>query len=462
MFSKTATVAASLGLMAGAPAGEAAAPLGSYTLKLDQPVFLDGVRGVYTPTPAYDWAQGEAGCEQGFTPCWEATLDVPAGAARLRVAIDNRWDLDAGDGNSYALRMISPSGQASRHGGALSAEAFIDDPEAGRWKAVVIAFRASGGPRSGFRLRSRAESPEGQARAARALSKNATQEGALLPNLRMLPPYEFTLETPGTLLPASLSFYDVDQARGVAPTDGCLPSEIVDYGARRCLRFSFGPENVGAGRLELRLRPDSEEVGSAPMWQQIQQDDGTFVERRAGRVDYHPEHAHFHVNAFSAQAFRVVDLDRGQLEPVGDGFKQGFCPEDMRIANWGSFANESDAALTQDCEAMGPKHVPSGQEMRLGIGRGWADVYLYSYERSYVDLGDGGDGLFVVGVGTNLDSDDAGYSIAESDARDNQSYALVRVSGDRVELLERGYGSDPWDPAKVVIDDPLLPATADE
>jgi hypothetical protein len=40
----------------------------------------------------------------------------------------------------------------------------------------------------------------------------------------------------------------------------------------------------------------------------------------------------------------------------------------------------------------------------------------------------------------------------ETDYDDNVAYTYFQVSGDEVRVLERGHGTDPWDPHKVVLD----------
>lgn len=34
---------------------------------------------------------------------------------------------------------------------------------------------------------------------------------------------------------------------------------------------------------------------------------------------------------------------------------------------------------------------------------------------------------------------------------DNFSYTYIRITGSAIEILERGYGADPWDPNKTVV-----------
>jgi hypothetical protein len=50
-------------------------------------------------------------------------------------------------------------------------------------------------------------------------------------------------------------------------------------------------------------------------------------------------------------------------------------------------------------------------------------------------------------VRTTADKDN---HVLEENENDNTSYALIRVTGENVTILERGQGTDPWDPRKVV------------
>jgi hypothetical protein len=55
-------------------------------------------------------------------------------------------------------------------------------------------------------------------------------------------------------------------------------------------------------------------------------------------------------------------------------------------------------------------------------------------------------------VANNLDAPNT--RILESNEDDNHSYAFIEVTPlplREVRVLERGYGSDPWDPAKQVL-----------
>ncbi len=84
--------------------------------------------------------------------------------------------------------------------------------------------------------------------------------------------------------------------------------------------------------------------------------------------------------------------------------------------------------------------------MRLSAG--WADVYSWALPGNFVDFGTNGDGLYVV-----VSEADPDNVVLESDDSDNAGYALIRVKGSEVDILERGLGFSPWDSHKEVIND---------
>ena len=72
---------------------------------------------------------------------------------------------------------------------------------------------------------------------------------------------------------------------------------------------------------------------------------------------------------------------------------------------------------------------------------------MYRWQRpgQYVEFDGKGDGLYV--IRSTVDAENA---ILETDETDNTSYALIKVVGRTVDIIERGRGMDPWDPEKIV------------
>jgi hypothetical protein len=139
----------------------------------------------------------------------------------------------------------------------------------------------------------------------------------------------------------------------------------------------------------------------------------------------------------------VVDDQSGELAAAGEGRKVGFCMADFLIAEWRSFDQDPQGGSGSTCFGL---DGPVGT--RMGLTKGWGDVYKYSYEGNYVDFGANPDGLYIVRYAA-----DPGNVISETVEDDNFAYAYIRVTGDDIEVLERGYGVSPWDPYKTVADD---------
>lgn len=75
-------------------------------------------------------------------------------------------------------------------------------------------------------------------------------------------------------------------------------------------------------------------------------------------------------------------------------------------------------------------------------------------EGNFVKFSRAGDGLYVVrGLTDPADGTNPIGTILESDEEDNAAYAYIAARGSCVRLLERGRGTSPWDPDKVVIHD---------
>jgi hypothetical protein len=81
----------------------------------------------------------------------------------------------------------------------------------------------------------------------------------------------------------------------------------------------------------------------------------------------------------------------------------------------------------------------------LALTRGWGDVYRWQRPGQYVDFTGNGDGYYV--VRTTVDK---GNTTLETDETNNSAYAYAKITARRVELIERGWGTGPFDPQKTV------------
>ena len=360
-------------------------------------------------------------------------LDVPAGGWRLRVSFDHP---DFRDG--YDFSVVSPDGQETHGTGYTSSEIAIDRPQAGRWQVRASMVDPAD---TRFRLRALLE------RSAPTRGRGRQQ---LLPNLRLVPPHEFTFS--GGL--GSLAGLGPNvQVGGV----GCTPDDIASYQPTRCLRFSLGPANLGPGPFEMVFESGQGIVTPGQAKQRIHLADGSVVERLAGEFEYHKTHAHYHHTGFGTlELMKVTNPAKGTMVRAGTGPKQGFCTADIMLAEWSSFANDPQNASPSQCLAEGGStghNNPTGTAMAISVG--WADLYSWEQDGNFVDFGTNGDGRYVV----RSTADAAGH-VLESNENDNTSYAYIEVKGESIRVLERGIGTSPWDKRKRLATDWLNPVAA--
>lgn len=333
-------------------------------------------------------------------------LDVGEGW-RLRVGIDH-----ATVGDVFTATLTDPSGASSSFtpgSGLYSAEDIVSLPAPGMW---TLRVEAPGARDPRFRLRALLE------------QLPAEHEGdpvQVLPNLQALPPYQLAFVTPisnGLLGGAPMG----EQLPGGRVT--CHPEEVIEEGAVRCLRMTFGVRNTGDGPMQLHY------PGGAPLdrvlFQRIRITDGSFVDREAGRAVYHKTHAHYHHDQAVGLQLFAVDAD-GELVAAGAEHRKGFAHRDELLREWWRF-------------------YPRWPSFGFGLAAGWGDYYEWDRPGNYIDFGFNGDGDYVL----RMSADPVG-GILESNEQDNASYTYFRVAGEDVEVLETGRGRDPWDPCKIVM-----------
>lgn len=343
-------------------------------------------------------------------------------------------------------------------------------PAVGTWTIRVI-------PESvvdmAFRMRAKLEAPA------------PDPAGLLYPNLRVIPPFEvgfpvtavgFGPGVPGIPGGRSCTVTEITEPLEQRVVEGTPPDPNATGVPQLCLRYSMGLENAGDGVLRLvgQVPGDPAEraeggfgLTETPLIQQVCNFKGEECEaqklRPAGR--FHPRHFHNHFqNAYFFELFEVGEgWRRGDpapedLEKVGDGRKLGVDPGNETLADWGRFyqlrrdffGKEQDVSHCEDFATGGPGG-PCG-EMRLQAG--WGDVYEWNRDGNYVDFpqSESLPGMPKEGFYVLRGTADIGNQIVESDETDNVSYAFFEVSQDgKVELIERGYGTHPWDPQKIVL-----------
>ena len=402
-----------MGALGPLAAGAAERPRLVGSLRLGEAVFWDGARvkgyeapPVMAPDP----------CEQG--QCWSYSLRLEEAGYRLRVGIDVPMRDD-----EFHYEVLDPSGRrlaSDFNGNQYNTEAFVAQPKAGIWTINVSTSDATD---SAFRMRAKLE----------AKPRKETSLRLTPPNLRVIPPFEFGFVAPANPLNGSWPPDDLNPPLQVGPLApvSCAADEMAEDGAVRCLRFSAGPTNAGEGPFHLLLG------GDGKVEQRVYRADGSYFDRPAGEHEFHKTHAHNHYkDVLTYRLFKVSDRKRGGLEEVGRGVKSGFCPADQAFAEWRSFAQAAAYSTPGDCSST------------MGLSTGWGDVYRWQRPGQYVEFGDNSDGLYVVRATADIKG-----NVLESDESDNSGYALIRITGSEVEILERGRGLHPWDRSKTVLPD---------
>lgn len=238
----------------------------------------------------------------------------------------------------------------------------------------------------------------------------------VLPDLVPQSPYELI----GPVTTFSLTF-GVDAPLIV---DGCYPEERVRKGAERCLRFDTIVGNVGEGAFELAygLRK-GKPVGAM---QRIYRRDGSFEDRFAVRSDFHPTHAHFHVDGFYVSRLWKAGPDGARLgeAPVARGDKNGFCPEDSEPVE----GRPDDGQRHYSC--FTPDEPSQRGFQVVGVSAGWQDVYTASLPDQFVEITGVPDGQYVLEI--ELDPHDV---FVESDDSNNTICLMVALEGSAAEIV---------------------------
>ncbi|MDQ3952244.1 MAG: hypothetical protein M3279_04675, partial [Actinomycetota bacterium] len=330
-------------------------------------------------------AVGEALFWRGSATAQSVAYDVEVarGGHRLRAAVDH-----AGTTDSFSIALTDPEGRTTA---THDDEAFVAEPVGGTWQVVVVREDEGAGR---FRVRAKLEReprpPRGRV--------------PLLPNLRAEPGYDFTF----SYVEAACGL--VSECSEVTPAPlppFCAPDETAEDQAVRCLRFSFGYQNAGRGPMDLRFGKFDPVTRSVPVRQRIYLADDTpdgytdndYVEQDAATATYHEVHGHFHYdNVFGAQLLRVVDEDRGVMEPVAEVAKRGACAHDIAFVDFGRFFQDPQGLADSGSDCNFAFTDPTSPAVRIGLSAGWGDIYTAGLSDNYVDFGLNGNGLYVVQV----------------------------------------------------------------
>ena len=294
------------------------------------------------------------------------------------------------------------------------------------------------------------------ATATAAKPRSASKVYDMPPDIVADAPWHLTFEQPlpmvvveGSNYTNLLGVHDVTPEAGGQPVYGCLPEETLQQGAHRCLRFTSGFASIGDGPFVV-YGSSAEAVApnGGPLYQVIHRSDGSSYSRLAGQFIFHQIHLHYHVLGMARFDIFHVEEPGHVMTPAGRVLKEGFCLGDVKMYDWSSFGQDDvsrNPISATDCE---PQPQPDGSwRFYEGITKGWEDSYKWQTSGQFVDFANNPDGYYVLRVTVNPDH----TLLTVPDPR-SVAYAYFQVAGNTVRMIERGQGTDPWDPHKRVLD----------
>jgi hypothetical protein len=192
---------------------------------------------------------------------------------------------------------------------------------------------------------------------------------------------------------------------------------------RRLLRFSSTIVNVGAGSFELHGRRSAASP-EMNVTQRIFDDAGGYRDRPTTATMFYAGdgHNHWHVKDLARYM-----LKRYKTKVVRADAKQGFCFSDN---HW--FGSAKPAYYTS-CG-----HDPDALRVKMGLSRGWGDIYTWKTGGQYVNVTGLPDGRYRL----RAKADPGGW-FKERNETNNFTWVDIRISGNSVNVIRYGPAAKP-------------------
>jgi hypothetical protein len=188
---------------------------------------------------------------------------------------------------------------------------------------------------------------------------------------------------------------------------------------RKLLRFDTIVVNVGDGAFEARgSRPNT--ATAMTVAQRIYNDAGGYRNRSTTAQMYFAGDGHNHWHLRNLEKYKLIRLPNGSK--VGTGAKHGFCFYDNY--RFGS----KRAPYYEGCG-----NDPDALRVRMGLSRGWGDVYQSSLPDQYINITGRTSGHYKLRATV-----DAHNWFSESNNSNNFTWVDIQISGTSVRV--RGYG----------------------
>lgn len=228
-----------------------------------------------------------------------------------------------------------------------------------------------------------------------AAAVRAAEPVLRLPDLAMLAPFDFRIET---------------NAQG-----------------RKLLRFATVLVNIGRGPFKLYgYDADGAQIGDTlAVRQEIQRSDGTYwVRNTASTMKWSGDgHNHWHLQNY--QKFALHRLDGSH---IGYDAKIGFCAFDSY-----RYGSTRDAWFTWDRYSC--RTAPNGR-VPMGTSRFWGDIYKSTIAFQWIDITGLANGTYKLNVVADGPYGTKG-KFMESNDLNNRSWAKIRIGTSTVTLVDR-------------------------
>ena len=172
------------------------------------------------------------------------------------------------------------------------------------------------------------------------------------------------------------------------------------------LRFAAVNTNVGLGPLELRaggINGTGQEVN-----QRVYRSDGSFYDRLAGTMTYHPQHNHFHFNNFALYTLTSVANSTGSGQTSE---KTSFCVEDT-----------TQIDLSLPGAPRSGVYVTCNPDVQ-GLSVGWGDRYGPNLDGQSIDITGDPEGDYDLKIET-----DPSNQLVETNESDNVSCLRLHIN----------------------------------
>ena len=214
----------------------------------------------------------------------------------------------------------------------------------------------------------------------------------ILPELKALAPTDLHITGLPPVASTPLGFpLPVD----LPTSSSCYADETLRTGAQKCLRFTSEVDNVGFGKLVLRLpwlttshgAPTSAFVPTECEAQQvIPYTDGSVRTHDAGPCTFHLQHVHFHYNGFVSFGLYSVDSAGRTGELAAKSLKESFCLADDGYFGFGSAGPNGPRNYAGQPGCNLPSLPNPDAVITMGNSPGWGDIYTWDTPDQFIDI----------------------------------------------------------------------------